>query len=171
MTDEPQIWRSYAEVSTHAKRLALETKMPVTVISVTEGWVVVDDYAFPALRSLGDSGKQKSRPNPAYWESPDLKYTREEKERAQAREAMLAADYADEKVRRREHLEDRRKYYRSLTEIELDALWGSREAIGLDQHEIDLLRSILRHIKGITPGHTRSTFWQQHATANEWDFT
>lgn len=171
MTNEHQIWRTYPEVSTYAKRLAAETQKSVTVVKVDEGWVVLDGNLLTTPGKPRWLSNAEFKPNPAYWEPSDIKYTREEKERAQAREVKLAEEYAAEHERQRPHLEILRRHYMSLTEPELSTLWAARETLDLDQHECDLLRSVLRHVKGITPGTSRSVFWQQHATINDWDFT
>jgi len=48
------------------------------------------------------------------------------------------------------YLSERDSHYRSLPENDLFDLWAQREELDLEQDEIELIRKILRQIKGIS---------------------
>tara|TARA_R110002012_G_scaffold23242_4_gene79048 strand:+ start:258 stop:602 length:345 start_codon:yes stop_codon:yes gene_type:complete len=72
----------------------------------------------------------------------------------QRREAQLKAKAFKYEVEfqqaRSKYLSERESHYRSLREDVLFTLWGRREELALEQDEIELLRRIIREIKGIT---------------------
>lgn len=52
---------------------------------------------------------------------------------------------------RGKHLDTRRKYYESLTEEGLDAVWENREIMIIEEEELNVMRTVLRQKKGISP--------------------
>ncbi|PCJ62384.1 MAG: hypothetical protein COA73_06610 [Candidatus Hydrogenedentota bacterium] len=48
-------------------------------------------------------------------------------------------------------LEKRREHYNSLSEEELDAIWAKRAKLKLSEDEQNMLKYILRNLKGFKP--------------------
>ena len=60
---------------------------------------------------------------------------------------------AHEREMRKSYLNERERYYRSLSKTELENEWDAREEMDLEPDEESRLREIVRKSKGIEPTH------------------
>lgn len=140
-------FQSFKDASIYARRHAQEIGVTVRLErDVSGGWSVILD----SEGSVADSGGNNEPPYRTYsdWLEDDRKRKKKESARREIEQQERKAK-AEELEKRRPYIEEREKYYRSLSEGQLDELWNNRK--NLEPDETALLRDIVREAKGIRP--------------------
>lgn len=152
------IFKTYGEAAAYAKRRAQELGTAVKFGRSNDEWVVFIESEQPVVITARPDTATKPPPtikHLSWWEhrlEEKRKAEEIEKRRRDAEEKSREAD-ANERQERRPYIEAREKYYRSLSEKQLDKLWNSRESQDVEPDEMALLREIVREAKGITPAY------------------
>lgn len=127
-----QSFSIFDEASSFARSKAKELGRTVKMVRDGNNFVVIyDDWR---ERHLQEESKKEER-------------EQKQRELEQKRIQTEAAEQAERKT----FLDDRKKYFESLTDKELDDLWANRENFDMEKDEIFVLRSVVRERKGIKP--------------------
>lgn len=157
---QKRTFSTFSDASNFARQHAQEIGATVKLEREGNNWVVFSNQSTaspPASVSQGHHTPWESHPQHQqdndWWERRLEESRKREEQEQKRRELEQKAREAEirEREKRRLYLEDREKYYHSLSEIELENQWNKRDEMDLEPDETALLREIVREVKGIKP--------------------
>ena len=151
-----QSFSTFQEASSFARSKAQELGRIVKIERNGNDFVIFYDQASNHhAHNARETNPNHYRYNPNDWWERHLKEEEEERreeEKKQKRredEQRIIRAEAEERAKRKPYLDDREKYFNSLTDKGLDDLWANREDSDMEQDEIFILRGVIRDRKGI----------------------
>lgn len=154
-----QSFSTFHEASSFARSKAQELRRIVKMECDGNNFVVIFDQASNHIANHSrELNHQPHTYNPNdRWErhyhqliqEERKKEEREQKQRELEQKRIQAE--TEERAKRKPYLDDREKYFKSLTDKELDNIWAAREVSDMEEDEIFVLRTVVRDRKGIKP--------------------
>lgn len=158
---QKRTFSTFSEASNFARQYAQEIGATVKLEREGNNWVVFTNQRAESP-SEGHHTPWESQPwhqqDNGWWDRHLEEQRKREEQEQKRRELEQKAREAEirEREKRRPYLEEREKYYRSLSEMELENQWIKREDMDLEPDETALLREIVREVKGIKPAYGNS---------------
>lgn len=134
---------SFSEASRFARQHAQDIGATIKLEKKGNNWVVLSEQQLLEQQQRSDFERQKEK-------------AVQDQMRRDSAQRMVELE-AHEREMRKSYLNERERYYRSLSKTELENEWDAREEMDLEPDEESRLREIVRKSKGIEPTHGAST--------------
>ena len=158
---------SFREASRFARQHAQEINATIKLEKKDNNWVVLSNQSCaPSINEQntpsGSPSRYQQRSEQQRLEQQQRRDFERQKEKAvqdqmrrDSAQRMVELE-AHEREMRKSYLDERERYYRSLSKTELENEWDTREEMDLEPDEKSRLREIVRESKGIEPTHGTS---------------
>lgn len=159
---------SFSEASRFARQHAQEIGATIKLEKKGNNWVVLSNQS--CAPSINEHNTPSGSPSRYQQRSEQQRLEQQqrhdfERQKEKAVQDQMRRDSAQRMVEleshwremRKSYLDERERYYRSLSKTELENEWDAREEMDLESDEKSRLREIVRKSKGIEPAHGAST--------------